>query len=303
MKKLCLTSVLIMAFVLAASVPGFCKFRLKMPKISVPKINVPVKMAPLPLAGSQESSMGTGRSGAGLSIPALEKKPSLAPIEWSGESAAKPEAPEPPVPEDRRPELLFSPVGAPKEESPPPPAGKKPEAFAVRKIPVDFSTVVEGHNFPEQSMEDLADVHLVVSKLNDDLFEKYKGSATIITSANLAQDPPGPPILDPVEASRIVVYRGFRMTRQSARCFQFLEHLVKTRFPGRSVIITSTTGGVHLDPRHYEGKAIDFIVERLTVEESKSLEDLARKSGFIPFNEYIYSSRYKTGDHMHVDLR
>ena len=60
--------------------------------------------------------------------------------------------------------------------------------------------------------------------------------------------------------------------------------------------------GKHSDPNHYAGKAVDFVVDGLTKAESRELEDICWQAGFKPYNEYIHDSRYKTGDHMHVDL-
>lgn len=100
----------------------------------------------------------------------------------------------------------------------------------------------------------------------------------------------------------LVQYNGYQMTQGTARAFSQLEQLIGQHFPGRAVTITSTTDGKHTDPNHSAGKAVDFIVDGLTKDESILVEELARQSGFTPYNEYINSSPYKTGDHMHVDL-
>lgn len=100
----------------------------------------------------------------------------------------------------------------------------------------------------------------------------------------------------------LIQYNGYQMTQATARAFSQLEQLIEQRFPGRGVTITSTNDGKHLDPNHKAGKAVDFVVDGLTKEESILVEELARQAGFTPYNEYIHSSRYKTGDHMHVDL-
>jgi len=104
------------------------------------------------------------------------------------------------------------------------------------------------------------------------------------------------------EPTRMIEYQGFKMQAQTASNFLKLENMIHQVFPGRQITITSTTEGKHLDPDHPAGKAIDFVVSGLTRDESRILEDLCVKSGFKPFNEYIYSSPYKTGDHMHINL-
>lgn len=102
---------------------------------------------------------------------------------------------------------------------------------------------------------------------------------------------------------QMVSLKGYQMTAATAAAFEKLEGLIGQRFPGREVSITSTTDGTHVDPNHYKGKAVDFVVDGLTKEESLIVEQLAGQSGFKPYNEYIYSSPHKTGDHMHVDLQ
>lgn len=105
-----------------------------------------------------------------------------------------------------------------------------------------------------------------------------------------------------VDSNQMIDYKGHKMTSKTAGAFRRLEELINRAFPGRAVTITSTTDGHHDDPNHAAGKAIDFVVDGLTQQESRIVEDLARQAGFAPFNEYIYSSRLKTGNHMHVDL-
>jgi hypothetical protein len=100
--------------------------------------------------------------------------------------------------------------------------------------------------------------------------------------------------------NRFVTAHGFRMRADTAARFQKLLHLVGKRFPGRGVRVTSTVGGRHIDPAHHQGRAIDFVVEPLKRKESFILENLAREAGFSPFNEYVHSSPYKTGPHMHI---
>ncbi len=99
---------------------------------------------------------------------------------------------------------------------------------------------------------------------------------------------------------QMIRYKGFKMLAETARRFQILEKLIHERFPSKKITITCTTEGKHLSRAHPEGRAIDFVVEPLTKEESKVIEELARRAGFKPYNEYIYDSPYKTGPHMHV---
>lgn len=105
-----------------------------------------------------------------------------------------------------------------------------------------------------------------------------------------------------ISPNQMVKYKGYNMTQATSGAFSQLESLIAERFPGREITITSTTDGQHLDANHKDGKAVDFVVDRLTKDESFILEELTRQAGFTPYNEYIHSSPYKTGDHMHVDL-
>jgi hypothetical protein len=89
---------------------------------------------------------------------------------------------------------------------------------------------------------------------------------------------------------------------QTAAKFKVLEQYISARFPGRKVTVTSTMDGRHSSPAHPAGKAVDFVVEGLTKDESRVVEDLCRQAGFRPYNEYIHGSTYKTGDHMHIEL-
>lgn len=109
-------------------------------------------------------------------------------------------------------------------------------------------------------------------------------------------------VIDLSDPEKLISYGGYQMQAQAAGRFQKLEDLIAQEFPGRNVLVTSTTDGTHSDPNHYTGKAIDFVVDGMTKEESVKLEELCRQSGFSPYNEYIKTSRYKTGDHMHVDF-
>jgi len=94
---------------------------------------------------------------------------------------------------------------------------------------------------------------------------------------------------------------GFPVQAHTAQKWEALKGLIKKRFPGRSIIVTCTTGGVHQSPAHPSGRAIDFCVTGLTKQESIELEQMAKQCGFYPYNEYINTSKYKTGDHMHVE--
>lgn len=107
---------------------------------------------------------------------------------------------------------------------------------------------------------------------------------------------------DGLPADRIVTADGFRMRADTARAYHRLKALIAEAYPGRPVRITSTMGGRHTDPGHREGRAVDFVVEPLTNKESRAVEALAWQAGFRPYNEYVHSSPYKTGPHMHVTL-
>lgn len=101
---------------------------------------------------------------------------------------------------------------------------------------------------------------------------------------------------------KIITYNSFKMQAQTASKFQELEKLIVNEFPGKKIAITSTMDGRHADPGHPAGKAVDFVVEGITKNDSIKLEKLCTQAGFKPFNEYLYGSIYKTGDHMHISL-
>ncbi|MCS6955661.1 MAG: hypothetical protein NZM44_04830, partial [Candidatus Calescibacterium sp.] len=110
-------------------------------------------------------------------------------------------------------------------------------------------------------------------------------------------------ILNSINKDTIIDFRGFKMKAEVASKFLELERMIKQHFPGREIIITSGMDGQHMpNSAHYRGEALDFVVEPLTVEESKIVEKLAEKAGFKVYNEYIYDSPYKTGPHMHIQL-
>jgi uncharacterized phage infection (PIP) family protein YhgE len=109
--------------------------------------------------------------------------------------------------------------------------------------------------------------------------------------------------LSNIRGDSIIEFRGFKMRADIAAKFLQLEEMIKREFPNRQIIITSGMDGQHMPgSKHYEGKAIDFVVEPLTIEESKRIEELAKKAGFDVYNEYIYDSPYKTGPHMHIQI-
>ncbi|MGC8733849.1 MAG: hypothetical protein ACP5RD_02230 [bacterium] len=109
--------------------------------------------------------------------------------------------------------------------------------------------------------------------------------------------------LNNIRSDSIIDFRGFKMRADVAAKFLKLEEMIKQEFPNRQIIITSGMDGEHMPgSKHYEGKAIDFVVEPLTIEESKKIEELAKKAGFDVYNEYIYDSPYKTGPHMHIQI-
>jgi hypothetical protein len=289
---------LIPACLVLTHAPGSCKPRIK---IKLP-VNVGVTMAPQPLAGSQESAiMPNSRKPA---LPVMAKSTSIEPVQWAGEEKAAP-APEeaPPAPRPQSPELTFTPAGDDGEKtraiSAPSPSN---ESLSYRTCPVDFSQIVEGNGERFATKQDAVSVHSLVARLNEDIFNHYREGLKLDSGSLEKVRFDSPPHLAPSEAGRIVLYKGFRMTMKTAQCFKVLEALIEGHLPGRRIIITSTTGGTHLDARHYEGKAVDFVVEGLTVQQSIYIEYLATQAGLIPFNEYVYSSPYKTGNHMHVDL-
>jgi len=109
--------------------------------------------------------------------------------------------------------------------------------------------------------------------------------------------------LSNIRGDSIIEFRGFKMRADVAAKFLQLEEMIRREFPNRQIIITSGMDGQHMPgSKHYEGKAIDFVVEPLSIEESKRIEELAKKAGFQVYNEYIYDSPYKTGPHMHIQI-
>jgi len=95
---------------------------------------------------------------------------------------------------------------------------------------------------------------------------------------------------------------GHTMQAQTAFKWNKLKGLLAQVFPNREIIVTSTTDGKHSSPAHPAGKAIDFVVDGMSKEDSLLAEKICRDTGFTPYNEYINTSTYKTGDHMHIQL-
>jgi len=101
----------------------------------------------------------------------------------------------------------------------------------------------------------------------------------------------------------MIEHDGHQMQTQTAYKWNKLKGLLSQMFPNREITVTSTTDGKHSSPAHPEGKAIDFVVDGLTKDESLLVEKMSRDAGFKPYNEYINTSTYKTGDHMHIELQ
>ncbi len=153
---------------------------------------------------------------------------------------------------------------------------------------------------------------------NPDL-HKWKVLATVMESSEIDESikaatmtalksqrttPPTDPLKETLKTNpeKIVEFDGFTMQAQTAVKFRQLKTLINKRFPNREIHVTSTMGGRHISPAHPQGRAIDFVVDHLTIPESIEVEKMATKCGFHAFNEYIHDSPYKTGPHMHVEL-
>ena len=93
---------------------------------------------------------------------------------------------------------------------------------------------------------------------------------------------------------------SFPCINETAYRFEIFRDLVHKQWPGRTRWVSCTTGGQHSSSAHGQGRAIDCGIYGLTASESYTLEELAQSAGFSTYNEYIYSSQYKTGDHMHI---
>lgn len=309
--RFCIILLILPYLLCFCSLPAYSKIKLKIPiKLKLPD-NLKLTTGAQPVAGSQDASMTMCRVNGkkGQELPSIiGKKASVEPVSWKGEEA-NPITEKPAVTEEKSisiTELSFSPVDGSSSSERNTPVSEEKEVSqtpALRDKAVDFSKVVQSEpSIPRQSC-DVSYVPGLVSKINDDMFNHYRSSARIISIINLPPLKPDSPSYDPREDEIIVTYKGFQMTKRAARCFAKLEELIGQSFPGRRIIITSTTGGKHLDPKHYQGRAIDFVVEGLTTNESLLVESLSRQVDFMPYNEYVKSSPYKTGDHMHVDSR
>jgi hypothetical protein len=101
---------------------------------------------------------------------------------------------------------------------------------------------------------------------------------------------------------KIIKFDDYDMQAATAFKFRQLEGLIKKKYPNRGIYVTSTTGGKHVSPAHPAGRAVDFVVDKLTADESREVEKMAKDCGFYVLNEYIYNSPYKTGDHMHIEM-
>jgi hypothetical protein len=287
MERIKIISVIIVmsTILIVTAQPGHCKMKIKI------KLPIDVKLQPLPMAGPQESSMKISRPDKNKSLGVFDRPTSIEEVKWEG------------------------------KEPSPPPAAAAAEMAVVTPQP-DISAGGENGKSPilRNNSSDIRQA--AISRLNEALYKQHQNNTEIIMEA---QEPPKllphPPTFkgelpsfkggftsfrggtfNPRDAEVMTVYRGFRMTNKAAYHFRILEEMIARNFPGRQVIITCTTGGTHLDARHYEGNAIDFVVEGITAKESLSVESLAQQAGFGTYNEYIYSSPYKTGDHMHVSI-
>ncbi|MEW6277360.1 MAG: hypothetical protein AB1758_01975 [Candidatus Eremiobacterota bacterium] len=133
--------------------------------------------------------------------------------------------------------------------------------------------------------------------------ELVEGEATrVVVEVDHRFDQPHLEELARVQPHARVTHAGRRMTAATGAAFARLEGMLRERFPGREIRVTSTVEGQHLAASHKQGRAVDFVVTPLTRAESTEVERLCWKAGFRPFNEYVRSSLYKTGDHMHVEL-
>lgn len=115
----------------------------------------------------------------------------------------------------------------------------------------------------------------------------------------------GVTVSDPMGWTTITDDRGLvrSVRREVAARYQILRDLCHQQWPGRVMWVSVTTDGTHKDPAHRDGRAIDLGVDGISKSESWTLANLCEQAGFTPYNEYVYSSEYKTGDHMHVSWR
>lgn len=185
-------------------------------------------------------------------------------------------------------------------EAKPAPVGKKKSVKPVKSSSRRVFVGRETTNVPKEFYEN-------IQFKSDEEIELTLNPATI--PANMPGQ--GAPAGDPANAyvkrameepESWVTLEGFRCRAIAAARWTVLKSLIAEKFPGRRVVISSTVDGRHVSASHPDGRAIDFCVLPLTDDESAVLEELCRQAGFTPYNEYIYDSPYKTGDHMHVSL-
>lgn len=108
---------------------------------------------------------------------------------------------------------------------------------------------------------------------------------------------------------RMIRYKGFRGQAITFKRYLELEKAVARTFPGYHAAITCTTDGVHSSSAHAEGRAIDLVLERDADGyrpdrgefDTAALAALAPKNGFVPYDEYVHPSTYKSGPHLHVE--
>jgi peptidoglycan hydrolase-like protein with peptidoglycan-binding domain len=110
---------------------------------------------------------------------------------------------------------------------------------------------------------------------------------------------------------KLVRYQGHWGEAVMFKRYIELEKAVRQQYPGYHLEITATTEGQHSEGSpHYAGRAIDCVLVRDSDGyvpygyeiDSTALERLGSQTGFLPYNEYVYSSAYKTGDHMHLEM-
>jgi hypothetical protein len=131
---------------------------------------------------------------------------------------------------------------------------------------------------------------------------KFGNASRAVIDVDRSQDEARLSELASLKPNVLITYQGHKMKPATALAWARLEAKIAKQWPDREIRITATTGGRHAEPAHKQGGAMDFVVEPMSREESTVLEKLCWQSGFKPFNEYVHTSRFKTGDHMHVQL-
>ena len=109
-------------------------------------------------------------------------------------------------------------------------------------------------------------------------------------------------VSDPMGWATITDDRGitYSVRREIAARFETLRQLCKQQWPGQMLWISSTTGDQHESFAHRDGRAVDFGVSGISNSESWTLNSLCEQAGFVPYNEYVYRSKYWSGEHMHI---